>query len=164
MTVESDLELILRHEKELVFERFGPETAWDLGNRLREAALARQAPVGIDIQLATHALFFTALPGSSADNVDWMRRKRNVVLRFAHASYWLGRELARLQTTLEAKFALDQKDFAPHGGGFPITLAGTGVVGAICVSGLPQRQDHGLIVEVLARFLGRDPTPLRLPD
>ena len=41
-----------------------------------------------------------------------------------------------------------------HGGGFPITLAGTGCIGAVTVSGLPQREDHSLVVEALAHVLG----------
>jgi uncharacterized protein (UPF0303 family) len=32
-------------------------------------------------------------------------------------------------------------------------VAGTGCIGTITVSGLPQRADHELIIEVLAEFL-----------
>ncbi|MGC1635950.1 MAG: heme-binding protein, partial [Candidatus Acidiferrales bacterium] len=45
------------------------------------------------------------------------------------------------------------KDYAPHGGCFPITLAGTGCVGTITASGLPQRDDHNLVVAVLQDYL-----------
>jgi uncharacterized protein (UPF0303 family) len=37
------------------------------------------------------------------------------------------------------------------------------VIGAIGVSGLPQRQDHGLIVSTLAGLLDRDAAALALP-
>ena len=40
------------------------------------------------------------------------------------------------------------------GGGFPIAIAGVGVVGAVAVSGLPQRDDHAMVVEALAELAG----------
>jgi len=40
----------------------------------------------------------------------------------------------------------DPRDYATHGGGFPIFLVGTGCIGAITVSGLPERDDHMLVV------------------
>jgi uncharacterized protein (UPF0303 family) len=46
------------------------------------------------------------------------------------------------------------RDYASHGGCFPLLLESTGCVGTITVSGLPQRDDHYLIVEVLAAQLG----------
>ena len=49
------------------------------------------------------------------------------------------------------------------GGGFPVTVKGAGVIGVIAVSGLPEREDHGIIVEVLATYLGLDAAALALP-
>ena len=43
--------------------------------------------------------------------------------------------------------------YAAHGGSFPIRVAGVGIVGAVTVSGLPQAQDHALVVEGLRDFL-----------
>jgi uncharacterized protein (UPF0303 family) len=61
---------------------------------------------------------------------------------------------ARAQTTLQQKSGLDLKDYAAHGGCFPIFLEGTGCLGTITVSGLPQREDHALIICVLQEYLG----------
>ena len=55
--------------------------------------------------------------------------------------------------TLEQRYGLSPQDHAAHGGGFPLILAGLGCIGAITVSGLPQVEDHGLVVEVLERLL-----------
>ena len=41
-----------------------------------------------------------------------------------------------------------------HGGSFPIRIAGSTCIGAITVSGLPQREDHDLLTRTLAKFLG----------
>jgi uncharacterized protein (UPF0303 family) len=53
-------------------------------------------------------------------------------------------------------------DYALAGGGFPIRLEGTGVIGAITVSGLPERDDHCLVVDALCDHLGRDRAALAL--
>jgi len=49
---------------------------------------------------------------------------------------------------------LDPDRFAAHGGAFPLTIRGTGVVGTITVSGLPQVEDHAFVVAQLEAFLG----------
>ena len=95
------------------------------------------------------------MAGATPDNVDWIRRKRNVVLRYHRSSYAIGLELQQSQTTLEERIAVSSRDYAPHGGCFPLNLKGTGCIGTITVSGLPQRLDHDMIVEVLAEFLGQ---------
>lgn len=151
--LENDLARIAAQEEMLQFQSFDAETAWTVGSQLREAALARGAAVAIDIQLSGHSLFFTALRGATPDNGDWIRRKRNVVLRFRRSSYAVGLELQQQGTTLEEKFGVDTAEYAAHGGCFPILLRGTGCVGTMTVSGLPQREDHELIVEVLANLL-----------
>ena len=48
------------------------------------------------------------------------------------------------------------------GPSFPISVKGTGCIGAVTVSGLPQRDDHNLAVEALALMLAKDLDTLRL--
>ena len=159
-----DLERIALQEQRLQFERFDATTAWALGVRLKEAAETHAVAVAIDIQLHGQPLFFYAMPGTTPDNVDWIRRKRNVVLRFQRSSYAVGLQLQQQQTTLETKIGVDARDYAPHGGCFPLKLLGTGCIGTITVSGLPQRQDHELVVEVLAALLGQPLNELALEE
>jgi uncharacterized protein (UPF0303 family) len=92
------------------------------------------------------------MPGITPDNWDWIRRKRNVVMRYQRSSYAIGLKYEKAQTTLHAKTNLDPRDYAAHGGCFPVFLAGT-CVGTIAVSGLPQRDDHDLVVRVLQEYL-----------
>ncbi len=152
MTLDRDLEQIARQEARLQFTGFNADTAWRLGSRLRELAVARGLAVVIDIQLTGQPLFFAAMPGTTPDNLDWVRRKRNTVLRFHRSSYAFGLQLQKQQRTIDDKLGPEAHNYAGHGGCFPILLRGTGCVGTITVSGLPQRVDHELVVEVLAEF------------
>jgi uncharacterized protein (UPF0303 family) len=162
MTIERDIEKIALQEKRLQFKFFDSKLAWILGSKLKEAAEKRKAAVAIDIQLNGHPLFFFAMPGTTPNNIDWIRRKRNVVVRFHRSSYAIGLTYERDQTTLQAKTGADLRDYATHGGGFPVILEGTGCIGAITVSGLPQREDHMLIVSVLQDYFGIPPEELAL--
>lgn len=163
MDIDRDLEQIATQEKTLRFAEFNQDTACKLGMLLREMALDAHAPVAIDVSLFAMPLFYVALDGATPDNVDWIRRKRNIVQRFLRSSYATGLTLARQKTTLEEKFLLSPSDYAAHGGSFPLHVRKTGVVGAVTVSGLPQRDDHAMVVAALCRLLGKDVETLRLP-
>lgn len=153
MDIERDLERIALQEKLLRFPHFDAQLAWTLGTALKSAAEKRGVALAIDIQLHGHPLFFYAMPGTTPNNVEWVRRKRNLVNRFHRSSYAIGLEVLRDKSTLEAKIGGDARDYAAHGGCFPILLPGTGCVGTITVSGLPQRDDHALVVDVVAACL-----------
>ncbi|MCJ8518011.1 uncharacterized protein (UPF0303 family) [Pseudorhizobium tarimense] len=162
MTIEQDLARISQQEQTLRFDEFDPATAWELGAVLREMAIGRQASVVVDVHLHAMPAFYCALPGTTADNAAWVRRKRAVTLRFFQASYGMGLKLSQQNTTMEEKFGLPHADFATHGGSFPIFVTGTGCIGAVTVSGLPQREDHNMVVEALCRMLGKDHDSLKL--
>jgi uncharacterized protein (UPF0303 family) len=72
-------------------------------------------------------------------------------------------EQRRPDRTFKPGAGLDSADYVLAGGGFPVEVKGAGVIGAICVSGLPEREDHGLVVSVLADHLGLDAAALALP-
>ncbi len=107
-------------------------------------------------------VFYAALDGATPDNPNWVRRKRNTVFRLFKSSYATGLSLLKQQTNLQAKLGLPDAEFAAHGGSFPIVVKGTGCIGAVTVSGLPQREDHNLVVEALAELLGADHDALKL--
>ncbi|KOV78139.1 MULTISPECIES: heme-degrading domain-containing protein [unclassified Streptomyces] len=149
------LEELQAQERRLVFRQFTHDDAWALGSLLVELARERQAPVAIDIHRAGQQLFHAALPGSAPDNDAWIARKRRVVERYGSASYLVGARFRAKGTTFEESSRLDPDVYAAHGGSFPITVEGVGVIGAVTVSGLPQLQDHRFVVEALEEFLGR---------
>ncbi len=163
MSIAADLAIITEQERTLRFPRFDHNTAWELGTHLRALAAERNLAIVIDVRRFGHPLFFTALPGTTPDNFDWVRRKTNTVARFLQSSYAIGLKLEAKQSTLTLKYALPDVDYAAHGGCFPITVIGAGVIGCVTVSGLPQRADHELVIEALCLLLAQPYDSLRLP-
>jgi len=141
-----------RQERELVLSRFDNADAWQLGSLLVQLATERGLPVAIDIRRGPQQLFHAGLPGSVADNDRWIERKVRVVERYGASSFLVGRRLAAQGKALDAGMGLDPADYAAHGGAFPIRIADVGVVAVVTVSGLPQADDHALVVEALGRF------------
>lgn len=162
MGVREDMERVALQERELVLPRMDMQVAWALGLRLREMAAERGLPVVIDVRRFGQPLFYTALEGTTPDNVDWVRRKSNLVVRFHCSSYAISLKLKDSGQMLLEKYGLPDADYAAHGGSFPLTVAGAGVVGSITVSGLPQRADHELVIEALCGWLHRDYAALQL--
>jgi uncharacterized protein (UPF0303 family) len=162
MGLNEDLERVALQERELVLPRLDAQVAWELGVRLRALAEVHGHAVVIDVRRFGQPLFYTALEGSTPDNVEWVRRKINVVARFHRSSYAVGLKLKAKNETLTEEQGLPLADYATHGGCFPLTVAGAGVVGCATVSGLPQRADHELVVEALCGLLEREYAELRL--
>jgi uncharacterized protein (UPF0303 family) len=154
----SDAELLaslLAEEERLAFPYFDHRIAWDLGTAMRERALAENLPVVISIRRNGQRLFYTALPGSAADNDAWIDRKSAVVDRYGHSSYYIGCKFRESGGDFDTKSRLDVDRFAAHGGAFPLLVQRTGCVGVIAVSGLPQVEDHRFVVGEIERFLAR---------
>lgn len=116
------------------------------------AARAGGHGVTIDITRGEQQLFHAALDGTSADNDAWIRRKNAVVRRFGHSSFYVGRQCESVGRSLAERFFVDPREYSAHGGAFPIIIRGVGVVGTVTVSGLPQADDHRLVVTVLREF------------
>jgi len=147
------LDALLAQEDELQLAAFTNDTPWELGRRLVETARGRGLAVTVDIRRGEQQLFHCALPGTAADNDAWIERKNRVVRRFGHSSFYVGQSLRRDGTTIAERFLLDEAEYAPHGGAFPVIVRDVGMVGTVTVSGLPQEDDHRLVVEVLRAFL-----------
>ena len=154
LNIERDLARIALQEQRLQFESFDAGVAWDIGSWLRTAGATRGWPIAIDITLAAAPLFYSALPGATPNNAEWIRRKKNVVARFHKSSYAVGLEHAQSGTTLEARTGAPLADFVTAGGCFPIRIRhSAAVLGSITVSGLPERDDHELVVQSIAEHL-----------
>jgi len=147
------LDRIAAEEAELVLDRFDEEDAWKLGKLLVEEAERRSLSVAIDIRRPGQILFHAAMPGAVGDNDEWIRRKTNVVFRFGKSSLAVGVSLSLASSKIEDKYFVSPMEFSPHGGSFPIRVRNVGIVACATVSGLPQEDDHALVVECLRRFV-----------
>jgi uncharacterized protein (UPF0303 family) len=148
-----DLERCREQEKKLVFSRFSREDAFAIGCRLYEET--KKTGKGVAIQIIVNELIvFRVMPeGTTKNSEKWLTRKHNMVIAKGMSS-----ERARLEREHAGKtmedWCMKQEEFAAAGGGFPIRLKDSDLIGSICLSGLAASDDHALIVKVLEEYLG----------
>ena len=153
MAIADDIQRIKHQEKVLQFTSMSEDEAWVLGGQMRARALEKKLPLVMEIRVGNKPMFYVALPGTTPENPDWVKRKVNTVYRFEACSYRVGLELKQRGMQLDQTRGVDPLQFAAAGGGFPIRIGGL-VVGSVTVSGIPQRDDHNFVVECLAAYLG----------
>ena len=136
----------------LVLEAFTEVEALRLGQILVDLALQSRMPVVIDIRTPDRTLFHAGLPGSAPLNDRWARRKSNTVLQFHEASLIVALRNRSLGETLD-RHGLPAEEFAESGGAVPIRVRGVGVVAVATVSGLPEADDHALVVRGLKALI-----------
>lgn len=147
-----DIKELEAEAAELVLPAFDEAMALTLGQHLVDLARAEALPVVIDIRTPDRTLFHAGLPGSAPLNDLWARRKSNTALKFHEASLLVGTRHREKGETL-AKHGLDLSDHADHGGAVPIRVRGVGVVAVATVSGLPQVEDHRLVVRAIRAMI-----------
>lgn len=150
--MSDELTQLLNEEAQLRFPSFSNETAWQLGSLIRSKALERGASIAIEIKVNDCVLFYTALPGTTFDNQDWIRRKSNLVQRYGHSSWFIKRKYELRNQDFFATTQFSVHDYAPYGGSYPLYVADA-LIGSVTVSGLPQIEDHKLVVECIKQML-----------
>ena len=150
------LKQLLQEEQELQFTKFNEDIAWQIGCRLVERARETGLSITIGIRRGQHQLFHASLPGTSADNDEWIKRKVRLVNRFGHSSLYMGQLLKHKGKSIEEAYLLSERNYGPHGGCFPILVKNTGMVGTITVSGLSQEEDHKLVVQAIRDYLAQE--------
>lgn len=153
MSSNYSLNDLLAQESQLQFVFFNNQIAWALGCKLKQLAEKREAQVTIEVYAFNQCLFNYAMPGTQPDNQHWIKRKRQTVLRFGHSSYYIGQYNTAKDRVFEQQEHIDPELYCAHGGAFPIIIKNSGVVGAVTVSGLPQEQDHQLLVDALTELV-----------
>ena len=132
---------------ELRFTSLSHEDALALGMDLAARAEERNWPLAVSVFLGDQHLFRYACPGTTSENDDWIERKRKTVYHFQEPSFLVGQRMISQGKDFFAESGLSA-DFAAHGGGFPLFVGDT-FVGAVVASGVPQQDDHALVVEAL---------------
>jgi uncharacterized protein (UPF0303 family) len=143
------LESLAEEQGKLQLDYFDYDFAWRLGALMRERAAAAKAPVAITIAHGPDVIFSTLLPGATSDNLHWAARKRAVAWRFHRPSLAMRLEAEKRQYDFNQRFGLPVSDFVASGGAVPLILKGGTIIGTAAVSGLPDVEDHKMIVEAL---------------
>jgi uncharacterized protein (UPF0303 family) len=139
--------------RELRFPRFSMDDALNLGLLLVELGKEDQLPIAIDITKGEQVLFHVALPGATPDNEHWIRAKQRTAARYEVPSLLVGLRGRLRGGRIEDQDWFDQSRYAAHGGSFPVYVTGVGAVAAVTVSGLPQVEDHNMVVRALREVL-----------
>ena len=153
--IDNPADLVARLEEEqrlLAVARFDNLDAWTLGNILVDLAVERDLAVTIDVRRPNQILFHHARPGTTPDNDRWVERKARTVFHYLESSWLVRQRFLARGASFEQDSGLDPALFAAHGGSHPIGVVGAGVVAAVTVSGLPQHEDHQLVVAGLGAF------------
>ena len=142
-------------EKALVLPAFDIAAALEIGQIAYELATSRGINPAIEVRIGEWIVFHASLPGTDTTNDWWMGRKARVVLLTGRSS--MHERVLAEETNIDwfAKHGVEEEQYAIHGGGLPINVAGKGLAGILLISGLPQVQDHLLGVEVLTEYLAR---------
>jgi uncharacterized protein (UPF0303 family)/catechol 2,3-dioxygenase-like lactoylglutathione lyase family enzyme len=137
---------LLDQEERTTLERFSDTDALELGAILLARASLDRLRIAIDVSRGRHQLFHAALPGTSAEEDSWLRRKTRTVAHFGHSSQYVTQAHADEGTDLERDDGLSAAKFALSGGGVPIRARNAGVVGILAISGLTGIEDHELAI------------------
>lgn len=148
-----DLASLARQEQVLQFDSFNSDTALALGNKVVELARTANKKVAVNVTRDGLMLFYFGMEGMTADHANWIRRKSNLVNRTGHSSFYTHNEVKNSGGNFEALPGLDMRDYAAHGGSFPLLVKGQGRIGTITVTGLPGPEDHAMVVAALKAVL-----------
>ena len=137
------------------FDQFALGDAVALGLLATQRAREAGKPIVIEVRHLGRVAYRASLPGSLPDSDDWIARKARVVRRFGASTLAVRVRYEEKGTTFAEATGLSEAEYAPHGGGFPITVTGVGIVGEFYASGLPQVQDHEFLVACLRSLPSR---------
>ena len=150
---KTNYEAVLKQEQTLQFDAFSRDAAWDIGHLLLENAKKYPDPLAVEITVNGLVVFRFFSEGTVLNSHYWMIAKRNSVELWNMSSLRV-RYFFDMTGETFAGHTIDPNNYAKVGGGFPINLRGTGMIGTICVSGLPNHvDDHQLIVDTLTGYL-----------
>jgi len=116
---------------------------------LRKLGLKDFDKVCILITINKREVYFHAGTQTTNENNLWIHKKANVVDTFDHSSLLEKAIYADHPADFYTDSGLSPQDYAIVGGGFPIGIQGTGIIGTLIVSGLTDEEDHDLAYRAL---------------
>jgi uncharacterized protein (UPF0303 family) len=150
------LETLAAEQQELQLDHFNYDVAWEIGRAMREHASSRSLPVAIEISHGMIPVFVALMPGATLDNLDWTARKRAVAHRFHRSSLAMRLEAEKSKFDFNDRYRLPASDYVASGGGVPLLLRNGTLIGTAAVSGLPDAEDHALVIRALRDVINAD--------
>ena len=163
MSAEEDLKIIAEQESKLVFDQFDEDVAYQIGSLIREDGKAIGKGLVAGVFTWDRTLFWGATAGSTSTNWSWATRKVGLVKIMFKSSYRIVLERGDKPRLLEPQWGMEPTQYAIAGGAFPIRVKSVGIIGAVAVSGLHERDDHEFARSAIARVLGLESTAYALP-
>lgn len=147
------LKLLEQQEKDLVFDSFDRRDALRLGTMLAETISTYSQPLTVRVFIGDIIVYQYAMAGDEESRFGWTYRKYQLVKATGHASM---HAKVRLLLLDELTDLASQPEVYGFGcGAFPIAVRDQGIIGAVAVSGLPDPDDHPIVVHALEALLGR---------
>lgn len=140
---------ILQQEQETQLAHFSLFDVDKLVSILQDLGKKDFQKVCILITKSKREVYFHAGNQTSNENNLWITKKANVVDAFDHSSLLKKAQYANNPDAFYSESGLSIRDYAIVGGGMPILVNKTGIVGTIVVSGLTDESDHSLAYEAL---------------
>lgn len=139
-------------EEAYQFSRFTQTDALHLGRLLYETGLEKFGkPVAAEIRI-NHLTVYRFLPeGTGRVQCLWLKAKADTVDALGISTYHLWADIAGGGLPLEDR-RMDGKKYVAAGGGFPLHIKNSAVMGTICVSALTQEEDHQVVIGALGKY------------
>jgi uncharacterized protein (UPF0303 family) len=163
MSAEDELKIVVEQEAKLVFDGFDEDKAYEIGTTIRQ--MGKDIGKGLVAGVFTwdRTLFWGATAGSTSTNWSWATRKVGLVKVMFKSSYRVLLERGDRPRLLEPQWGMDPTQYAISGGAFPIRVNSVGIIGAVAVSGLHERDDHEFARSAIAQSLGHPADAFALP-
>lgn len=138
------LDNVLTQEKETELPHFNLTDVDYLVASLKKIGKENYEKVCILIKINQREVFFHAGNQTTNENNIWIKKKENVVDAFDHSSMFKKLSYLDDPNSFYQETGLSPRDYAIVGGGYPIAIKNTGVIGSLIVSGLTDEEDHEL--------------------
>jgi len=152
---QKDYDIIVRQEKELVFDEFNNDCAWKLGNCMVQEAEKRKVSVAVEIEIYNYTVFHYSMPGTAAYHNYWLRRKINTAKMLQKSSLRAQYMPLVGEDDINEYAGLDLSEYCKSGGAFPLFGKNGAMIGVAAVSGLTALGDNNLCVDCIAKMLGK---------
>lgn len=147
------LKILEQQENDLIFDSFDCRDALRLGTMLAETISMYAQPLTVRVFIGDIIVYQYAMAGDEESRFGWTYRKYQLVKATGHAS--MHGKVRMLLLGELGDLAAQPETYGFGCGAFPIAVKGKGIIGAVAVSGLPDPDDHPIVVHALEKLLGR---------